>query len=499
MRILLIDDKYEDIVEGIKEAVEAIEPSVAYTLECCNDNKEENVAQELKKGYDLIILDWQFPEGYPTGEDTLKKIRGLNFKGPILIYSKSLRPFDRYIGPGKADNYIWHGLVSESLSSTIQNLITKAKSDFTDKNHAIYVGDTAFQLEYYQDLSSMGKFFYHPLSTSENTSPSSKQNAKENVTVVTSDWNDVERKVRPGTPMGKVIDTIEKLADKDIPVLILGDTGTGKELVAKALHHHHKNIDRYRSNEGGDEDLYLALNCGAFSEETLNLELFGSLPGAFTGAIEKAGIFEQVSRESGDGETIGGTVFLDELALMSKTSQQYLLRVLQEKRVMRMGYDLKKAKSSNKIVDVNMGGAKIKVESKLFGKIPVNFRLVAATNEDLRKKTEEGEFRLDLYYRIARAHVKLPTLVNRGFEDFNLLFQYFLHKYNKKHKKNAALSNDRTVLTGLSRDLIIFLWSSFPWKGNVRELEGLVDVMVAYHEEKPGIEYLCINDIPDFI
>ena len=498
MRILLIDDKYEAIVEGIKEAVEAIKPSVAYTLECCNDNKKENVAQELKKGYDLIILDWQFPEGYPTGEETLTLIRDLNFKGPILLYSKSLRPFDKHIGPGKADSYIWHGLVSESLSSTIQNLITKAHSENTDKKRSIEVGDTDFQLQYFDDFSSMEKYFYHPMSTNKNTSPSSKQKAKEKVTIVTCDWNDEEGKSRLGTPMGKVIDTIEKLADKNIPVLILGDTGTGKELVAKALHNHHKNVDRFELNKGGDEDLYLALNCGAFSEETLNLELFGSLPGAFTGAIEKAGIFEQVSRVGKDGETIGGTVFLDELALMTKTSQQYLLRVLQEKKVMRMGYDLKKARSKTSKVPVNAGGGETKIEPKLFGKIPVNFRLVAATNEDLQKKTEDGEFRLDLYYRIARAYVKLPTLHNRSLDDFSLLFQYFLHKYNKEHGNNAVLSNDRKVLTGLSRDLVIHLWSGFPWKGNVRELEGLVDVMVAYHEEKPGRD-LCIEDIPDFI
>jgi transcriptional regulator with PAS, ATPase and Fis domain len=223
------------------------------------------------------------------------------------------------------------------------------------------------------------------------------------------------------------------------------------------------------------------------------VELFGSLPGAFTDATEKAGIFEQVTEYDNGNAINGGTVFLDEVGLMELPDQAFLLRVLQENNVYRMGHDERKAGKDKVKIKI----ARELIESRLFGKIPVKFRLVAATNEDLLENTKRGDFRLDLFYRIARAIIKLPPLRNRSKRDFNLLFQYFLHRFNKEHGRNVTLSNSGGFVVPPSSDLIEHLWATFPWRGNVRELEGLVDTIVALSASDRS-EPLGLRDIPEF-
>ena len=183
--------------------------------------------------------------------------------------------------------------------------------------------------------------------------------------------------------------TIEQIAPSDATVLILGETGTGKELVAKAIHHLSLRAEKR----------FLAINCGAFSEELLANELFGHEREAFTGARGvKKGLLEAAT---------GGTVFLDEIGEMPASMQVKLLRVLQEKTLMRVGAT---------------------------SEIPVDIRVLAATNKDLKGEVERGAFRQDLYYRINVVTLQVPPLVERQ-DDIPLLCQHFLRKYAEAQGK----------------------------------------------------------------
>ena len=183
--------------------------------------------------------------------------------------------------------------------------------------------------------------------------------------------------------------TIEQIAPSDATVLILGETGTGKELVAKAIHHLSLRAEKR----------FLAINCGAFSEELLANELFGHEREAFTGARGvKKGLLEVAT---------GGTVLLDEIGEMPASMQVKLLRVLQEKTLMRVGAT---------------------------SEIPVDIRVLAATNKDLKGEVERGAFRQDLYYRINVVTLQVPPLVERQ-DDIPLLCQHFLRKYAEAQGK----------------------------------------------------------------
>jgi DNA-binding NtrC family response regulator len=213
--------------------------------------------------------------------------------------------------------------------------------------------------------------------------------------------------------------TVAQVAPTDSTVLILGETGTGKELVARSVH----------LLSSRREERFLAINCGAFNEELLENELFGHEPGAFTGATRlKKGLFESAP---------GGTLFLDELGETSPAMQVKLLRVLQERVIRRVG------------------GSR---------DIPVDVRIVAATNKDLKREVEAGRFRQDLFYRINVVVLTLPPLSERQ-DDIPLLCRFFLAKMAKKlGKPNLTLSAD--VLDILAR---------YPFPGNVRELENIIE------------------------
>jgi PAS domain S-box-containing protein len=219
--------------------------------------------------------------------------------------------------------------------------------------------------------------------------------------------------------MQRVYALIEDLASVPTTVLITGETGTGKELVASALHC------------GGDrkEKPFVKVNCSALSENLLESELFGHVKGAFTGAINnKVGRFEKADN---------GTIFLDEIGDISPRIQSRLLRVLQEKEFERVG-----------------DSTTIKTEA----------RVVAATNKDLRAKLELGEFREDLYYRLKVVEIHLPPLRERQ-EDIPLLTEHFLERFNAAFGKK--------IISVSSEVRKIFL--DYPWPGNVRELEHALE------------------------
>ena len=213
--------------------------------------------------------------------------------------------------------------------------------------------------------------------------------------------------------------TIQQIAPTDATVLILGETGTGKELVAKAVHHLSNRADKR----------FLAINCGAFSEELLANELFGHEREAFTGARGvKKGLLESAP---------GGSIFLDEIGDMPLTMQVKLLRVLQEKTLIRVGGTTE---------------------------IPVDIRILAATNKDLKGEVERGAFRQDLFYRINVVTLHIPTLAERK-DDIPLLCRHFLQKYAEAQGKQIS-QIDNAVLE-------VLLAYEFP--GNIRELENIME------------------------
>jgi len=236
--------------------------------------------------------------------------------------------------------------------------------------------------------------------------------------------------------MRLVFALIDKVIDTTTSVLIQGETGTGKELVARVIHYNGPLKDKP----------FVVENCGALSENLLESELFGHVKGAFTGAIaDKKGLFEQAD---------GGTVFLDEIGEMSSTMQVKLLRVLQEGQLR------------------PVGGSR---------QININVRLIASTNRNLEEEVKKGNFREDLFYRISVFPVTLPPLRERR-EDIPLLAAHFLKKYTKKLKRPAVR------LTLHSIDLL----SQFDWPGNVRELENEIEraVTLAGKEREITEEHL---------
>ena len=218
--------------------------------------------------------------------------------------------------------------------------------------------------------------------------------------------------------MAKVFDTIRRVAGSDISVLIVGESGTGKELVARAIHQQSHRKD----------GPFIAINCGAIPETLLESELFGHEKGAFTGAhLQRPGRIESAQ---------GGTLFLDEIGEISPAMQVKLLRVLQERTIERVGG---------------------RVE------IPVDTRVLAATNSDLQLAMKEGRFREDLYYRLNTVTITVPPLRERG-ADIVMLAKVLLQRFGDEAKKKVA---------GFSREALLSL-EQYSWPGNIRELENRI-------------------------
>ncbi len=243
----------------------------------------------------------------------------------------------------------------------------------------------------------------------------------------------VEEATRPGelvgqsVIMGKVHDAIATVGPTEATVLITGESGTGKELVARAIHA--ASVRRFHP--------LVVIHCGALTETLLESELFGHEKGAFTGALyRKKGKFEVAE---------GGTVFLDEIGDISLKTQTDLLRVLQEREIIRVG--------GNQVVKVD-------------------FRCVAATNKSLEQLIEEGKFRPDLYYRLNVFHIELPPLRERR-EDIPLLVDSFVRKFSLAMNKRI-----RRVSPEAMNQL-----QQQPWPGNVRELENAVERAMVVGDE----------------
>jgi transcriptional regulator with GAF, ATPase, and Fis domain len=236
--------------------------------------------------------------------------------------------------------------------------------------------------------------------------------------------------------MQRLRQEIDLVAGSDLPVLITGETGVGKELVASAVH---------ANSRRADEPL-VQVNCAALPETLAESELFGHLRGAFTGATaDRTGMFEVAD---------GGTLFLDEIGELPPTIQPKLLRALQQGEVQRIGAD--------------------RVSR-------VDVRIIAATNRDLGKAVRDGRFREDLYYRLKVIPVTLPPLRERT-EDIPLLVKYFVDGFNREFKKSAK------GVTSEALERLI----TYPWPGNVRELRNVIERAMIL-ENKPEI---TLQDLP---
>lgn len=223
--------------------------------------------------------------------------------------------------------------------------------------------------------------------------------------------------------MQKVFSRLEKIVHTDSTILVLGDSGTGKELVARAIH-----FNGTRRNKS-----FVAINCGAIPAELLESELFGHVRGAFTGAIaDKPGKFEVAD---------GGTIFLDEIGTMPASLQMKLLRVLQEQEIERVG------------------------SSK---RTKLNVRVISATNSNLEAGVRDGRFREDLYYRLNVIPIHLPPIRERR-EDIPLLARHFLQKSCTEMKRKLM------TLTPAAMQAMI----DYDWPGNVREMENVIERSVA--------------------
>ncbi|HEX4952127.1 MAG TPA: sigma-54 dependent transcriptional regulator [Thermoanaerobaculia bacterium] len=237
-------------------------------------------------------------------------------------------------------------------------------------------------------------------------------------------------------PMERLFEQMRLVAPTRSSVLIVGGSGTGKELVANAIH---------RASPRRDER-FLAINCGAIPSDILESELFGHERGSFTGAVaRKIGKFELAHK---------GTLFLDEISELYPELQVKLLRVLEERQIMRVG--------GSDLIDVD-------------------FRLIAATNRDLEREVSEGRFREDLYYRLKVVTLRIPPLRERG-ADIDLLAEHYLKIFCQEHGKPAKTLSPEAAAA----------FHRYPWPGNVRELRNVLESVVIFH---PG-DVIRYEDLP---
>jgi arginine utilization regulatory protein len=246
--------------------------------------------------------------------------------------------------------------------------------------------------------------------------------------------------VGDSSAMTNLIKEAESIALLKSPVLIVGETGTGKEVFAQSIHN-------YSTNR---EFPFVDINCSAIPENLLESILFGSVKGAYTGAADQAGLFE---------EARNGTLFLDEINSMPISMQAKLLRVLQEKKVRRVG---------------------------ALNTIPISCRVISAVNEDPQKIIKEGRFRQDLYYRIAGTSLYIPSLRERK-EDIISTSMFFINKYNKLLSRN---------IKAISKELKEMMFR-YTWPGNIRELEHIIESIMVRASDKET--ELSISDMPHYL
>lgn len=384
-KILVVDDK-QSIVEILSTALSAAGYDVETTL-------EGNAAVEmiLSDNFDLILCDVNLPD--ISGTEILKKAKQMRMP-PNVIMITAYGSIENAIECMKlgADDYVTKPFNLDEIKEIVKKGLEKVR--LVRENIMLRE-----ELEKKYDFSGI---------------------------------------IGKSKEMQQVFDKIKMVAPTSVTVLITGETGVGKELVAKALH--------YGSNRTGK---LVAVNCAAIPDNLMESELFGHLKGAFTGAITaKRGLVEEAD---------GGTLLLDEIAELHPSLQAKLLRTLDEGTVRRVGSNTS---------------------------IPVKFRLICSTNKDLAQEVEKGAFRLDLFHRIKVMEIKIPPLRIRK-EDQILILEYYLEKLAREHGKE---------ITGFSSGAMNILLSH-DWPGNVREVINVVEQAVLMNSGESITEDVISNII----
>jgi DNA-binding NtrC family response regulator len=365
-KILIVEDD-----EYVLGSISLLLSKDGYEVSTANGG-EPALLSAQKEQFDLAIVDLKMPK--MDGMEVLKRLKALSPETMVVIMTAfgSIKNAVEAMKLGASD-YITKPISAEEIRLTVQKVLEKQKLIREIK---------ALR----QELE--GRY-------------------------------SLDRIIGKNPKMQELYDSILTVSGTDATVLITGETGTGKELVARSIHIHSARKDKP----------FVAVNCSALPESLLESELFGYETGAFTGATKRRiGKFEFAN---------GGTIFFDETANISLSIQAKFLRVLQEREFERIG-----------------GNESIKVDVKI----------IAATNKDLKKEMEEGRFREDLYYRLNVFPIFLPPLRERK-EDIPLLATFFLKKYSKAMKKEIKEISQEVLNTMMN----------YHWPGNVRELENLIE------------------------
>ena len=378
-KILIVDDE-PDIVEPLEDLLEfhGYEASTA-------SNGEEALKSIANDIPDLVLLDIRMPG--MGGMETLSRITR-EYPGILVIMLTAHGTIELAVEAMKqgADGFLEKPF-ADNITGEIEEIKTRVKQEV----------DKTFEKQ------------------EEKTGQSTREGLKYSYDEIIGD----------SPKILDVLKQIDRFADSEATVLILGETGTGKELVAEALH----------QNSGRSKKPFEVIQCAAVPKDLLESELFGSEKGAFTGAVARKGMFERAN---------GGTLFFDEIGEMSLELQAKLLRAIEQQKFEKVG------------------GTKT---------ISVDIRIIAATNRDLQKGATEDDFRSDLYYRINMLTIELPPLRERK-EDIQILAEYFLEKYRMVHKRPVRK---------ISRKAMEML-EKYHWPGNIRELNNYIGRAVLYAE-----------------
>jgi len=405
--ILIVEDE-----EAFRETLEAFLRKRGYRVASCA-NSSEALERLTQEPFDLVIAD-AFAPG-PTGLQLLDQIRARGADEDVVIMS-AYATIDQSVEAMRrgARDYLTKPFQLHEVANIVERVIVNRRE--TAGKQASKGGNGRIPTNQRNSARSINQDSNPP-------TPSSSPEA-------------VPALIGSSTVMKQLFSIIDRIAPFDSSVLITGATGTGKELVARAIH------ERSRRNKAP----FVDINCSAIPDTLVEAELFGHQRGTFTGAHEtRRGLFEEAS---------GGTIFLDEIDALDLSAQAKLLRVLQERMLRRVG------------------GRE---------NIPIDVRVVSATNRDLSAAVAEGKFRADLLFRLRVVPLHMPQLRDRG-DDIALLLDYFL----RRHANRWGLS-ERCLSSEATRALL-----EYHWPGNVRELENAVEYALAI-----GVnEELAVDDLP---
>ena len=377
--ILIVDDE-KDLCWALKEKLDGEGYSADYVL-----TGEDAIEKIAGANYDLVILDYKMPG--MNGLETLARIKNIR-PATMAIFITA------------------HGDQDIALESLKQGAADYVHKPFNLENLVFRVYRVLRMRSLEDEVETLR--------------PLSRKSTSEIV--------------YQSSAMEKILNLVDRVAPQNTPILITGETGTGKDILASAVHH---NTGNPRKNGP-----YISINCGAIPEPLIESELFGHEKGAFTGAaVTKKGLFEAAT---------GGTFFLDEISNSSQGLQTRLLRVLDTGEFYRVG-------------DTRVRN--------------VNVRIIAASNRDLADEVKNGRFREDLYHRLKVVHIELPPLRDRR-NDIRRLVEHFLGFFNRQMGRNTYMHPD-----------VIPMMEQYDWPGNVRELKHCVENMIlmsANNQIMPG-------------